>query len=144
MILIPCCCSFLKKMMTWRLVPGLSCGPGPMRTLQQVLSCGPRPMMTLQPVLSFGPALTRLLQLGHSVWTEPRFPSSDLTEVLQMTWRKLTEQFSAGHSVSALPQVLKLTCSVQPGLIFARLQVSALPQVLKLTCSGQPMALISE
>jgi hypothetical protein len=140
MILIPCCCSCLRKMRTWR--PGTE------------LSCGREQM--------------KLSQLGHSVLTEPRLPSSDLIVVRNRIFRKQPEQFSGGHSVSApiqalkltcsarpvlifvrlqasaLPQALKRTCSVQPVLIFVRLQASALPQALILTCSGQMIALISE
>ena len=117
MIQIPCCCcSCLRKMRTWRPGPELSCGREQMK----------------------------LSQLGHLVLTEPRLPSSDLIEVRNRIFRKQPEQFSAGHSVSEPIPTLRLTCSEQPGLIVVRLQASALPQALKLTCSVQPMALISE
>ena len=111
MILIPCCCSCLRKMRTWR--PGTE------------LSCGREQM--------------KLSQLGHLVLTEPRLPSSDLIEVRNRIFRKQPEQFSAGHSVSAPIPTLRLTCSEQPVLIFARLQAFALPQALKLTCSARPV-----
>ena len=140
MILIPCCCSCLRKMRTWR--PGTE------------LSCGREQM--------------KLSQLEHLVLTGPRLPSSDLIEVRNRIFRKQPEQFSAGYSVSApiptlsltcseqqglivvmpqasaLPQALKLICSAWLVLIFVRLQASALFQSLILTCSVQPMALISE